>query len=641
MLDNERIARFFDLAVDLFYTATADGILTDVNAAWFRVLGYSKDDLIGSPIIKFIHPDDTSEFQEVFVKLKAGEEVGAFVSRYKTVDGVYRSIEWRATPVEADGYTYAVGRDVSEQITLAEKVSTSGQLLRDAAVMAKIGGWEMPIPEYTPRWSDEVYRIHEVEVGEQPPLDQAINFYAPEARPVLEAAIKKAVDDGTPWDLELPFITAKGNSLWVRTMGRAEHRGGKCTKLFGTFQDITDKKKAAEELRQAIEDAEAASRTKSQFLANMSHELRTPMNGIIGMATLALESNLDQEQREFIQIVKSSADTLLNILNDILDFSKIEAGKLELLLEPFEVSGLIRRVADLLAFRASEKSIVTSVFIGEDVPAYILSDHLRIGQVLTNLLGNAIKFTSEGGMVTIAVDLLSREGNTAKLRFGVSDSGIGVSSDKIETIFSDFEQGDSSTSRRFGGTGLGLAISKRLVELLGGTIWVESRVGVGSVFFFTLEVEVVSGVNANNFTTDTVVISPVVEEKLFILLAEDNPVNQKLAKKVLENRGHTVCVAADGSEALKVIAEHAGKISVVLMDCQMPIMNGFDATREIRAMQLEAIRRMPVIAMTANAMTGDRERCFEAGMDDYISKPFVTRELIELVERWGRKEVKS
>jgi PAS domain S-box-containing protein len=641
VLDNERIARFFDLAVDLFYTATAEGKFVDVNAAWLKVLGFSKDNLIGAPITKFIHPEDTSEFLEVFAKLKAGEEFGAFVSRYRTVDGGYRSIEWRATPVEADGYTYAVGRDVSEQITLAEKVSTSGQLLRDAAVMAKIGGWEMPIPEYTPRWSDEVYRIHEVEVEQQPPLDEAINFYAPEARSVIKEAIKQAVENGTPWDLELPFITAKGNHLWVRTMGRAEHRGGKCTKLFGTFQDITDKIKAAEELKQAIEDAEEASRTKSQFLANMSHELRTPMNGIIGMATLALESNLDPEQREFIQIVKSSADTLLNILNDILDFSKIEAGKLELLLEPFEVSGLIRRVADLLAFRAAEKSIVTNVFIGEDVPAYILSDHLRIGQVLTNLLGNAIKFTSEGGMVTIAVDLLSRDGNKAKLRFGVSDSGIGVASEKIEAIFSDFEQGDSSTSRRFGGTGLGLAISKRLVELLGGKIWVESRVGVGSVFFFTLDVEVVTGVSANNFVTDTVEISPVAEQKLFILLAEDNPVNQKLAKKVLENRGHTVLVAADGSEALKAIAEHAGKFSVVLMDCQMPIMNGFDATKEIRSMQLEAIRRIPVIAMTANAMTGDRERCFEAGMDDYISKPFVARELIELVERWGRRDTKN
>jgi CheY-like chemotaxis protein len=241
----------------------------------------------------------------------------------------------------------------------------------------------------------------------------------------------------------------------------------------------------------------------------------------------------------------------------------------------------------------------------------------------------------------MSVEVLSHTESGVKLKFGVSDSGIGIAPDKVEAIFSDFEQGDSSTSRKFGGTGLGLAISKRLVELLGGKIWVESRVDVGSVFFFTLDSEVVSGFtvshNPENFAGNT----RVVDKALCILLAEDNPVNQKLAKRVLENRGHQVFVVSDGYEALTAVKEHSDNLSLVLMDCQMPTMNGFDATKEIRAMLADSERRLPIIAMTANAMAGDRERCLEVGMDDYISKPFITRELIELVERWGFRSTRE
>jgi len=627
--------QFFNLAVDLLCIADAQGRLVRVNPAWTNALGFTEEELQGTQFIELVHPDDVKPTLKALHSLVQGQYVLNFTNRYRTKTGGFRWLEWRATPIPRSGVTYAIARDITEQRAINEKLAASDQLLRDAALMANIGGWELHTSDMTPRWSAEVHRIHEVPLDTQPDLESALNFYAPEARPIIKGVIVRAQREGTPWDLELPFITAKGNHIWVRTMGRAEHRNGACIKLSGVFQDITERRSAAEELKRAKAEAEEASQTKSQFLANMSHELRTPMNGIIGMSALALQTPLSSEQWDYVQTVKTSAESLLKILNDILDFSQIEAGKLSLIAEPFDLRALIERIVALLSVRANEKTILTNIFIDSEIPALIEADHLRIGQILINLVSNAIKFTAEGGIIGLRVSVCDKSERELRLRFEVADSGIGITEDQLQLIFKEFSQADTSTSRKYGGTGLGLAISRRLVELMNGKIWAESKLNTGTAFFFTVPVVVVHVCPQFTPTLSEIDLEALSSVKLSILLAEDNLINQKLAKRVLEKRGHKITIANNGLEAIKLIEANPREFAVVLMDCQMPEMSGFEATAEIRQRESSNGFRLPVIAMTANAMTGDRERCLDAGMDDYISKPFDAHDLVEMVERWG------
>jgi signal transduction histidine kinase/ActR/RegA family two-component response regulator len=396
-----------------------------------------------------------------------------------------------------------------------------------------------------------------------------------------------------------------------------------------------------QESEQLAEDAEQSSIAKSEFLASMSHEIRTPMNGVIGLLDILSASKLDAQQKHYLKLAQSSASSLLSLINDILDFSKIESGKLALENIDYSLSELLSDFVDVMSHTAAEKGLVLMYQEAGLGHGWITGDAGRLRQVLTNLVGNALKFTDKGE-VTLGVELTHENGKNTLL-LSVSDTGIGIAEDKIASLFESFTQADASTTRKYGGTGLGLTISNQLVALMGAdSLQVESQLGKGSRFFFEIEVDMPDAPQVIEVIDDTQVQEDDVkgareqlQQKMRVLLVEDNPVNQIVAQTLVEAEGYEVEIAGDGQQAIDKL--NGGDFCLVLMDCQMPVMDGYDATRNIREGACgESTKTIPVIAMTANAMQGDKEKCLDSGMDDYISKPIDAEILKQRLEHWSK-----
>lgn len=408
--------------------------------------------------------------------------------------------------------------------------------------------------------------------------------------------------------------------------------GNNLESLNDDLKDEIDHGKQIElELNKAKEKAEKMSQSKGEFLANMSHEIRTPMNGVIGTLQLLEDTELSDEQKEFVEIAHRSADALLAILNDILDLSKIEAGKLSFESLVFDIKQVVNDIVILHSLKAEQQGVSLVQHADEKLPNFLMGDPMRIRQVIVNLVSNALKFTKHGE-VKISIDVVNKDIDSVDLRVTVADTGIGIPQAAQDTLFDAFTQADGSTTRKYGGTGLGLAIVSQLVDMMGGSLGMESVEGKGSSFWFTANLQVTAAVPYAVVATIDGNEDLKLDAK--ILMVEDNPINQMVAQKMLEKIGLKATIANNGIEALQCLDQQS--FDLVLMDCQMPEMDGFDATREIRKLDIKALdqKHLPVVAMTANVMSGDRERCLEVGMDDYIGKPVQRDQLATVLRKW-------
>ncbi|HEV7382764.1 MAG TPA: response regulator, partial [Dyadobacter sp.] len=668
----------------------------------------------------------------------------------------------------------AVFRDISVRKKWEHDLKRTQELLEQTNDVAKIGGWQYDIESQEIFWTPTLKQMHDVDQDYTPTLESAMSFYRPgEQTERLRTALQNSIEHGTSYDLELEIITRNGREIWTRTIGAPVFENGKCVRVYGSSQDITDHKIFELQLGSARENAEAASRSKSEFLANMSHEIRTPLNGIVGFTDLLIKTDLDAAQHQYMSMVQQSATSLLDIINDILDFSKIEAGKLELLNEKTDLLDLCGQVTDLITFQAHQKNLEILLNIDPNVPHFVYTDRIRLKQILLNLMSNAVKFTIRGEIELKVTVVASDTGKPWTFRFSVRDTGIGIELHNQKRIFEAFAQEDLSTTKRFGGTGLGISISNNLLGLMHSSLKLESEPGKGSEFYFEVELNpadsqlnlswpyadcihriliidkserngrivaemllhkgIVSdyypdaslalqsitdktiydailvdfsknvSVENHGYHFQSVVkelqqIAPIIllnrpsevnflltikelnehkhrllkplkiqqlfgvlgeivesrytrtmqeelladeqsiilpetaEQGITILIAEDHAINMLLVKTMLNkiNPDYKIIEARNGLEAVEAFKIY--KPDLVLMDIQMPEMNGYEASIAIRKMRSGT--HVPIIAITAGTVKGERERCIDSGMNDYLSKPVLKDVLDDAIRTW-------
>ena len=767
----EENRHIFTTSMDLLCVVGFDGFFHRVNPMFSKTLGFTEEELLSSPVMEFVHPDDRESTQAAIEEVAQGTDVVEFENRSLCKDGSFRWTAWSAPASrENDDCLYAVGRDITERKAIERALRESEARFRslfehtpEAVVLVDMESGTFTDANQN---AQDLYLLDRESLLKVGPVEVSppVQPNGRNSREMAEEKIREALA-GKLTVFEWVHTRSNGQEVPCEVrlvpMPDAEH-----LTVRASVTDISWRKEAEMALQQAKEAAEAANQAKSEFLANMSHEIRTPMNAVIGMTEMVLDMDLPEVQRDYLQTALNSAESLMSIINEILDFSKIEAGKLQLERIPFSLREFLGDSMKSLGVRSDAANLELAWHVDADVPDLLTGDTTRLRQIIINLVGNSIKFT-DAGEVVLRVKKVKLNSTAAELQFTVQDTGIGIPPDRLHAVFETFQQADSSTTRRFGGTGLGLAICSRLVEMMGGKIWVESQIDQGTTFFFTCvlgiaqepeqapDVDALAGVrvlivddNATNrhilqdmlakwglsvslasggregitqlqratassqpfslvitdlhmpemdgfdfsreirrlpgcenmkiimltsgaghsdasqckdLQIDRHLMKPTKPSELLsaifysldlrksepersgttridehdligslnILLAEDGVANQKLAVALLNRWGHTVTIANNGLEAIEAMNHQS--FDLILMDVQMPEMDGLEATWEIRKREESAGQHTPIIAMTAHAMSGDREKCLQAGMDDYLSKPVRKAELYEIL----------
>jgi PAS domain S-box-containing protein len=536
-------------------------------------------------------------------------------------------------------WLYGTVQDITESKTKSLQLAASEDRLRFAFASSNDGFWEFN-PQTKKYWyAPRLLELLGLEVGQLGYEEQ--DFFSiihPGDVGLLRQGIEQHLNYQVELDVECRLRNRDGSYREFRARGQAERDSmGRVVRMSGSFLDITESSQAMKDLDRALEAAIEGSRSKSQFLANMSHEIRTPMGAIIGFTELVQDGCSEEQQADYLGTIRRNADYLLAILNDILDLSKIEAGKLTFEFVPTSVSSVVREVEKLLGGNARGKGVAYEAEYLTDVPPFINSDPVRLRQILMNLVSNAIKFTESG---SVRIDV-AYESGSQEMTFAVTDSGIGMTKGQVSKLFQPFTQADNSTTRKFGGTGLGLTICARLASGLDGRITVDSRPGDGSTFTFCFPVEVVAGQSPKMTTSGLEMdasedpVDPLKGRR--VLLVDDGRDNQRLIGLHLKRAGLIVTSAGNGQVAVDTYQERLtdDPFDLILMDMQMPVMDGYTATGELRKIGCH----LPVIALTANAMSGDREKCIQAGCSDYITKPIVPVKLLDSCRAWVLKEM--
>ena len=613
-----------------------------------KKFGYTLDDIYGKNLKILIPNDIIVEFECEIDTLKQGINIEGYVTKRIDKNGKLIDVSISISPLyDCRGkFIGAIGiyKDISDKVMLEKKLLKSEERWRTALEGGKFGVYDWNIENNIIDNSDLVNKILgyiDNEMGNT--YEKTISKIHPDDISIVEEKIKRHFS-GEEYIVEFRMKCKNDEYKWIRSKGKVSEwsEDGKPLRMIGTHEDITDKKLIEEELKLKYkqlevlkEEAESASNAKSQFLANMSHEIRTPMNGILGMVQLLQSTALNKEQSKYVSLVKDSLKNLSDIVNDILDISKIEAGKISLNEEVFDLKKTINNLYSNLLVTGNAKGLEISYYLDPNINFPILSDEIKLKQILNNLISNAVKFT-DAGYVSFRTQILSENDNNAKIEFRVKDTGIGINEKCNDKLFQYFNQGDISKNKKYQGTGLGLAISKQIAELFNGNIRFESKVGEGSTFIFTCEFKKYISENNDLYNTNEMIEfengnNININNNFTILCVEDNIINQEVLKNIITKKGYEYLPAYNGNECLKLLKEN--KVDLILMDIQLPELNGFEITEIIRK-EYDVENKIPIIAITAYAMREDKEKCIKGGMNDYIAKPFELELLYKTIETY-------